>query len=362
MGVVLADFVPSWIRLYISTLLIKLSQRDVTSASDVWREFRTQYYAATEAKNINDMATMIHLARISGVEQLSIFTSQPLSSEAVQKLNRALLLGYKTKVVLAQQDAEEEQTLEIQGDEQSWSRYTVLRRRTACGCTKGSDSSSTSWPGSPASSDSEAGPCSLDETMASSYTADNDAQMVSFDATVHIRIGLLLSSKAATPDTKRFKDEQGVEPLQVNLLSQEDGHERFAQLISQQIHHRAETYFCDILLADINSAASNATKRRFSTSSLRKAWVCKRQAFTSKLTVAELDRSLAKTGYMGEPELVVVFGGKPRLRKLYGFPAWPIRLSDLFFDAHVRSNRAYDSSDFVKALRKLAKTEHRYGR
>lgn len=144
--------------------------------------------------------------------------------------------------------------------------------------------------------------------------------------------------------------------MQVTLLSQQDGQERFTSLVSDNIRQQADLYFSDILQPDIDSSS------RFSASSLRKAWVSKRQTFTSQLTVAELDRSLTEAGYMGEPELMVVFGGKRRLRKLYGFPAWPIRLTDLFYDADMQPKAAYGSADFVAALRKLGKMEQRYGR
>ncbi|KAJ1018034.1 hypothetical protein NDA16_004903 [Ustilago loliicola] len=365
LAVVLADAVPSSIRLYVSTMLMRITRNDATSTADLWRDFRYDFQAAVEAKHVNDMASIIHLARISGAQQLSMYTTEPLSPIALQSLSRALQVGYKTQAVISQgRGKEAEQTIE-QGAESRWSRYAELRRRRTMKSTaKSSDSSSPSSLGSPASSDSEAGLSSLDETLASSYTADNDGQLGSdaYEATVHIRLGLDPPSMVVHPKADDDTDRTGEQTLLVTLLSQEDGQERFAQLVSQQVRSRADTYLSDVLLPDMDAAASAAPQCRFSSSSLRKAWVSKRKTFTSELTVAELDKGLAEAGYMGEPELLVVFGGRPRLRKLHGFPAWPVRLTDLFYDANMQSHKPYGGSDFVAALKKLAKTEQRYGR
>lgn len=364
LAVVLADAVPSSIRLCVSTMLMRITRKNITSTADLWRDFRHDFQAAVEAKHVNDMVSIIHLARISGVQQLTIYTPNPLSPIALQSLSKALQVEYKTQAVIAHgHDEQAEQKLEKSG-ETGWSRLAELRRRRTIKSTaKSSNSSSPSSPGSPASSDSEAGLSSLDETLASSYTAENDGQEDACEAQVDIRIGLDPSSRtvrsAGGEDDTDATDDQ---TLQVTLLSQEDGHERFAQLVSKQVRSRADTYLSDVLVPDMDAAASAAPQRRFSSSSLRKVWVSKRQTFTSELTVAQLDKGLVEAGYIGEPELLVVFGGRPRLRKLYGFPAWPIRLTDLFYDTNMQPHKPYGGSDFVAALKKLAKTEQRYGR
>ncbi|CCF49187.1 hypothetical protein NDA10_001091 [Ustilago hordei] len=338
LAVVLADAVPSSIRLYVSRMLMRISARDVASTADLWRDFRYGFQAAVEAKHVNDMASIVHLARVSGVQQLSVYTTQQLSPTALQSLSRVLQVGYSTQAVIAQQEEGEKevQRFEQQGASSS-SRYAELRRRRTMEL-------SASWP---ASSGSEAGLSSLDETLASSYTADVD-QEDACKARVDIRLGLATCSKRAR--------ERGT--LQVTLLSQQDGQERFAQLVSQQLGQRADAYLLDVLQPDMAATP----QCRFSSSSLRKAWLSKRKTFTSELTVAALDKGLVEAGYMCEPDLLVVFGGRPRLRKLYGFPAWPMRLTDLFYDANMQPHKPYRASDFVAALRKLAKTQQRYGR
>lgn len=385
LAVVLADAAPSSLRLYLSSLWMRLGRRQDTQSIDLWRGFRFEYEAAVEEKNATDVTAIIHLARISGVQQLSVYTSQPLSASALESLSTTLQLGYKTKANLPQQHESRQQFSASKDDKgMDWASYAELRRRRTATATtkpaqsgaKGSDASPPSSPGSPASSDSETGPSSLDETLASSYTADSDAQLRhdAFHSTVEIRIGLHPSKTLAASELSNAENDQHptAAALRVTLLSQKDGQEQFTNMVSEHIQRRADTYFSDILLPDIDAAAAAATantaasvaseRRRFSISSLRKAWVAKRHAFTSELTVAELDRTLIEAGYMGEPELLVVFGGKPRCRKLYGFPAWPIRLTDLFYDPNTHPNQAYASADFVAALRKLGKMEHRYGK
>lgn len=348
LAVILADVAPSSIRLYVSTLFMRLGRWDApSSTAELWNEFRGQYKAAVELKHATDIATIIHLARISGVQELSVYTARPLSSSALQALSSALQVGHKTKALLSRQGrpSEEEGTIEIGREEGCWPQYTELRRRGTMAKSR-SNSSSPSSPGSPASSDSEAGLSSVDETLASSYTAETEQD--SFEATVNIRLGL-----------QRIKKSDG-SALQVTLLSQEDGRDRFAELVSQHTRDQARAYFSDILIPDVDSAASSS--RRFSSSTLRKAWIAKRQTFTSELTVAHLDKALGEAGYLGEPESLVVFGGKKGLRKLYGFPAWPIRLTDLFYDENMQPKRAYGTHDFVAALKKLGKAQHRYGK
>lgn len=343
LAVVLAQTAPSSIRLYVSTLLMRLTRRTDASKANLWREFKTQHQAALEAKYTTDIATIIHLARISGVQRLSVYTEQLLSPAALQALRTALQVEYKTKAVFSEQI--EDGTKSAGGNaDTDWSRYAQLRRRLTT-AKHNDDSSSGSSPGSPASSsDSEAGVSSLDETLASSYTADDET----FDALVDVHIGL---------HPTRPRDESA---LQVTLLSQSDGHDRFAEMVSDKIREEANTYLSTILVADIDSQLSS--RRRFSASTLRKAWVSKRDTFTSELTVSHLDAALSQVGYMDEPDLLIVFGGKRGLRKLYGFPAWPMRVTELFYDETMQPKKPYRSTDYVAALRKLAKMQQRFGK
>ncbi len=81
LAVVFADTVPSSIRLYISTLFSRLGRQKGLPRTDLWRGFRLQYEAAVEAKHVDDIATVNLLARISGVQQLSVYTTGLLSSQ-----------------------------------------------------------------------------------------------------------------------------------------------------------------------------------------------------------------------------------------------------------------------------------------
>ncbi|KAJ9475280.1 Ditrans,polycis-polyprenyl diphosphate synthase ((2E,6E)-farnesyldiphosphate specific) [Pseudozyma hubeiensis] len=342
LAVVLADTAPSSIRLYLSTLFTRMRQPEARSGqTDTWNEFRMRYEAAVEAKRVSDAAAVIHLARVCGVKKVSVYTSGAMPMVAVEALCGTLRVGYKTKAVV--QGAEV--ALDAEGIEVgSWSRYTGLRKRS--NASKSSDSST----GSPASSDSEAGPSSLDETLASSFTADHDAQD-STDATVDIRIGLHPSPQ----------DSPESEPnLQVTLLHSQDGQQRFSEIVSSHIRALASTYLSTTLLPDM---ASSSTQKRFSASSCRKSWIAKRNLFTSQLTVSQLDDALMQEGYLDEPDLLVVWGAQRggRTKKLYGFPAWPLRVTDLLFDRS-GGRGGYGGGQFVAALRQLGKMEQRFGR
>lgn len=377
LAVVLADTSPSSIRLYLSTVFQRIGRRETTARhDDIWYEFRAQYQAAVQEKRASDVAAIVHLARVSGVQQLSVYTSEPLSRSALQSMCRTLQSGYKTKVVLVQQQHQQQQS-QSQSQQQeagseeggrgiaggddagSWTRYDRLRKRAnRSAATKSSESSSTNSPESTASSDSEIGPCSLDETMASSYTADSEGQEVSA-ATVNVCIGIDASRRSDR--TRLAPNACGSTPvLQVSLLSRQDGQKRFLDIVSSLIEQQATSYLYTVLMPDMKAHASSG--KRFSSSSLRKSWMTKRDSLTVELSVAELDRSLLEAGYTDEPDLLVVFGERAGLRKLYGFPAWPLRVTDLFFDPDTNAKRAYGASDFVAALTKLGKMEQRYGR
>lgn len=223
------------------------------------------------------------------------------------------------------------------------------------------------------------GPWSLDETLASSYTADSEAHQIpdAFDSSVDIRIGLY--PRLTKPDLSPPPPPSGdtTSNMLVTLLSANDSEPRFTCIISTLIRRLTDTYCSQILRPDIDSYSSlsssttttttTTTKRRFSPSTLRKSWVSKRQQFASTLlNVDEVNRTLQEAGYMGEPELLVIYATKwSRVRMLYGFPSWPVRLSDLFYDESTLqqgATRGYGGEDFVKALSKFGKTEHRYGR
>lgn len=335
LAVVLADAAPSSLRLYLSTQWMRLHSSNTKQG-----DFHATYQAAVEAKHVEDAATLIHLAAISGVRRLSIYTCEPLGAQALQHLTRHLHLAYKIRGVIHPTSSQQSEPSEPS----PW-KYTELRRRTRLRRADGSDASTSSAPGSPASSDSEAAPSSLDETLASSYTAETEP--FSYDvcsATVDIRLGLSSPALPSEPS------------LQVVLLSHCDGQDHFAHLVSTHVHERARSYLSTVVLSDIASSS------RFSASRLRKAWVSRRERFVGDLDVARLDAHLRGGGYLDEPELLVVRGSRPSLRRLYGFPAWPLRITDLFYDETLQPHARYATHDFVAALRKLARAEQRHGK
>ncbi len=122
------------------------------------------------------------------------------------------------------------------------------------------------------------------------------------------------------------------------------------------MHERARSYLSTVVLSGIASSS------RFSASRLRKAWVSRRERFVGDLDVARLDAHLRGAGYLDEPELLVVRGSRPSLRRLYGFPAWPLRITDCFYDETLQPHARYATHDFVAALRKLARAEQRHGK
>ncbi|TKY90246.1 hypothetical protein EX895_000244 [Sporisorium graminicola] len=356
LAVVLVDAEPSSIRLYLSRLFSGFGRSDATvPGQDVWHDFRSRFQTAVLAKHCSDIAAIVHLARISGVQKLSIYTAEPLPSSVLQSLTRTLQVGYRTKAVFAEakEEAESDQAAvnsTVGATATTWSKYDELRRRRATAMDEGSDSSSSS-PASQESSDSEAAPSSLDdETLASSYTADsNDTPL--YDATVHIRVGL---------ETRDNNESSSAAGLKVTLLSRLDGQQRFASLVSAEVRSRCSTHLSNVITPDIDAAISS--HKRIS-SSLRKAWMPQRARSNSDLTVATLDRTLAEAGYISEPDLLVVFGATTAAKKLYGFPAWPLRVTDLFYDANARGGGCgYGAQDWTAALSKLARMEQRYGR
>ncbi|CDS00317.1 hypothetical protein, partial [Sporisorium scitamineum] len=330
LAVVLVDAQPSSIRLYLSRFFSRLSIRDETAPNkDIWHDFRVDFHTAVQAKHCSDIAAIVHLARISGVEQLSVYTREPLPPSALQSLFRALQVGYRTKAVLAEEKEEHEAVSDMVHDTNSWSRHDKLRRRRTA---KDTSSDSSSSPASLESSDSEATPSLLDdETLASSYTADsNDTPL--YDATVHIRLGLDLTDAESTSDGSSGAS------LQVTLLSRLDGQQRFASLISADVRQRSSIYLSNTITPDIHTTLSS--NKRIS-SSLRKPWIAKRNTWTSQLTAATLDRTLLDAGYLTEPDLLVMFGDAT-VKRLYGFPAWPLRVTDLFYDPNARGWGGYD--------------------
>ena len=352
LAVVLVDAQPSWIRLYLSRLF---SGRTTWSRDhDAWHAFRSEFQSAVMAKHCSDMAAVIHLARISGVQQLSMFTSDPLPVWAVQTVCRALQVEYRTKAVVPQlkQELQETEATAV-NSKVSWSRYNQLRKRQTSRISS-SDSGSPNTS-SPASSDSEATPSLLDDdTLASSYTAEPSEGLL-YDATVSIRLGLG-SALTATEET--------TSGLQVTLLSRLDGRQKWATLISDEIRLRSSTYLCSTMLPDITAAAGDWTANRISASTLRKRWIGQRQSLTSQLSVSLLNSQLSAAGYLTEPDLLIVLDSPARVRQLHGFPAWPLRVTDLFYDESRARRRdgGYAGEDFVRALCKLGKMEQRYGR
>ncbi len=120
LAVVLADAAPSSLRLYLSTQWMRLHSSNTKQG-----DFHATYQAAVEAKHVEDAATLIHLAAISGVRRLSIYTCEPLGAQALQHLTRHLHLAYKIRGVIHPTSSQQSEPSEPS----PW-KYTELRRRT----------------------------------------------------------------------------------------------------------------------------------------------------------------------------------------------------------------------------------------
>lgn len=295
LAVVLIDSPPSPLRLALYSLL-RGSRKAVTSHQQSRQN-------AVQFKHAHDIATLVHLSRLSGIQQLTVYTPQPLIS--VEPLQQILLDSFGTKTIVRESNTHRE--------------HSSKRRR-------GSSSSTTS---SSNSSDTDA---SASSTLASSYTVD------AHQHTVDICIG------HSGYDTGR---------LRLVLLSGSDA-DNFSRLTSKYIAQSGQHY---LSLIRLDVAAGNPSVNR-----LRTKWQSQRAAKVTDLTTDRLNEHLLQHGYMSEPELLIVYGGDVRCRQLHGIPAWAMRVTDLFFDAGMQPYLVYSWHDFVPALRKHASAQQRYGR
>lgn len=76
-----------------------------------------------------------------------------------------------------------------------------------------------------------------------------------------------------------------------------------------------------------------------------------------KLKPEEIDYDLVneRLGWSSDPELLISFGTP---LKLYGFPPWPLRLTEIF---HIPTHRSIPQEVFVDSLKKYSRTTQREG-
>lgn len=76
-----------------------------------------------------------------------------------------------------------------------------------------------------------------------------------------------------------------------------------------------------------------------------------------KLKPDEIDYDLVNEslGWSSDPELLISFGSP---LKLYGFPPWPLRLTEIF---HIPTHRSIPQKIFVDILKKYSRTTQREG-
>jgi len=86
------------------------------------------------------------------------------------------------------------------------------------------------------------------------------------------------------------------------------------------------------------------------------------EAWIEEITVARMDAALEKLAYISEPDFLILHGTPKRMVQLHGFPAWAVRLTELFHDPLADPRHPITLATFVRALRYFNRTEHRFGK
>ncbi|KAK0557051.1 hypothetical protein OC846_000697 [Tilletia horrida] len=81
-----------------------------------------------------------------------------------------------------------------------------------------------------------------------------------------------------------------------------------------------------------------------------------------QMTVPELDKALLEHGHITEPDFMILHGVPRRSVQLGGFPAWSIRLTEIFHDPQADPRRPITLATFVRAIKYFNNTEHRFGK
>ncbi|KAK0565148.1 hypothetical protein OC844_001363 [Tilletia horrida] len=80
------------------------------------------------------------------------------------------------------------------------------------------------------------------------------------------------------------------------------------------------------------------------------------------ITVARVDEALLENGYISEPDFLILHGVPKRAVQLHGFPAWAVRLTEIFQDPQADPRRPIMLTTFVRAIKYFNRIEQRFGK
>ncbi|KAE8258271.1 hypothetical protein A4X13_0g1796 [Tilletia indica] len=81
-----------------------------------------------------------------------------------------------------------------------------------------------------------------------------------------------------------------------------------------------------------------------------------------KITVSRVDEALLEHGYVSEPDFLILHGVPKRAVQLYGFPAWAVRLTEIFHDPLADPRRPITLTTFVRAIKYFNRVQQRFGK
>ncbi|KAN0060353.1 hypothetical protein ACQY0O_007682 [Thecaphora frezii] len=349
---------PSNWRLLVSTCLSRSGPQLYYGSH--WTELQQQRQRAFKQKTAMDLCELVRLSCGVGIETLSVYTREPMQSEELLAAQRQL----------------ERMGFVVQGGPGEASPSMAPHaRHLSCSSSASSDDGEISTQAS-GSSRSE------DETLASSNTSvigdavDEAAQAHGKRAAKVVRLITTgtqrmqrhrnalqrlaeTQAQAQTQTQTQTQNQQDKGCIDVILLSHDDGKLEMARSASVWATQMGRVFLQRLLaLAPSPREASAATEGGEEKETARDC----RKKMVAGMTVGEVNAYLLQQGTIDEPDFLVVVGGQARVQTLHGFPPWPIRLTELFFEANPSTWRVYSCDDFDRALRGFEKSQHRYGR
>ncbi|PWN47114.1 hypothetical protein IE53DRAFT_390748 [Violaceomyces palustris] len=149
--------------------------------------------------------------------------------------------------------------------------------------------------------------------------------------------------------------------IKLTLLSSNDGATLMAKVASRIAHSTIEDRL------SLESVEQRTDQVLHGSNALDKAKMTRwrraeREKAAEQVTVTRVDDCLREQGGISEPQLLIVRGGRPNVQALYNFPAWPTRLTEIYYSDEACSGCEMSPFDFHLALRHFSKSEQRYGR
>ncbi|EPQ28126.1 uncharacterized protein PFL1_04453 [Pseudozyma flocculosa PF-1] len=259
-----------------------------------------------------DLVQLIRLSSEAGIPTLTVYSPTPLSTET--------LVAAENLLRQSGCRLEGDQCSAAPGIDQaapSTSTPGRRRRRQASSSSSGaSDDGETSTAGTSKSED---------ETLASSNTSvmgdvpDEAAKGGDAKGAAGLTVRLVTTGVGRM---QRHREAHaaptGGASIDVVLLSHDDGKLEMARSATEWARQVGREYLHKLR----EVAAADGTGDEEGARALRKRMV-------ATLTPGDLDEYLLRQGTISEPDFLIVQGAPPRMRKLYGFPPWPIRLTEL---------------------------------